>query len=184
MSADDLLIEELGVEHGAARIDVAIVSNLLLGYEIKSDFDNLDRLARQMHVYHRVFDSLTIVTTESFVAQVTALLPRWWGIMVGERSSTGTVQLRSVRSSAHHPHQDPRSVASMLWRDDAHAFATEQLGSVKNARATRDALYDLLASEVPIERIRERVLMALRSRGDLRERSMRYTLPEMSCLTV
>jgi hypothetical protein len=33
------IIEELGVEHGAARIDIAVINGVLHGYEIKSDRD-------------------------------------------------------------------------------------------------------------------------------------------------
>src|SRR5690606_10827842 len=51
-----VLIEELGIENGAARVDLAVAGGLLEGFEIKSDLDTLDRLARQMHAYHRVFD--------------------------------------------------------------------------------------------------------------------------------
>jgi hypothetical protein len=184
MGKNDLLIEELGVEHGSARIDVALASSVLTGYEIKSDYDTLDRLARQMHSYHRVFDTLTIVTTSTFVDQITALLPAWWGILIGEKTSEGGVGLKSYRQASSHTRQDARSIASLLWRDDAYSFAVEQLGSVVKPRATRDALYDLLAEQVPLEIIRQRVLATLRSRDDLRKRSTSYMLPEANCLTV
>jgi hypothetical protein len=42
-----LILEELGLKHGAARIDIAVVNGDLHGYELKSDSDTLSRLPRQ-----------------------------------------------------------------------------------------------------------------------------------------
>ncbi len=166
----DLLIEELGIEHGAARVDVAVASDRLLGYEIKSDFDTLDRLAQQMHTYHRVFDALTIVTTASFLDQVKALLPKWWGIMLAEPGNGSIVRLTEHRPASSHQRQDALSIAALLWRDEAYAFALEQLGAVIKSRATRAELYELIAAEIPLPRIRDRVLATLRTRVTVQRR--------------
>ena len=53
---DTLLIEELGLCQGQARIDLATVSGVLHGYEIKSNRDRLTRLASQAATYSRVLD--------------------------------------------------------------------------------------------------------------------------------
>ena len=45
--ADTLIIHELGVCSGDARIDLAVVNGKLHGYEIKSDADTLKRLPAQ-----------------------------------------------------------------------------------------------------------------------------------------
>lgn len=164
-----LLIEELGV--GAARVDLALATDRLLGYEIKSDFDTLDRLARQMHAYHGVFDALTIVTTLAFASQVEALLPSWWGIWVAEAPLEGAVHVREHRAAALHGRQDPGSLAAMLWRDEAYAFVIDTLGPVVHARATRGDLQEVIAGHIPLDRIRERVLGSLRNREDLKARS-------------
>ena len=164
-----LLIEELGV--GPARVDLALATDRLLGFEIKSDFDTLDRLARQMHAYHCVFDALTIVTTQAYASQVEALLPLWWGIWVAEPSSEGRVSVREHRSAAAHGRQDASSLAAMLWRDEAYAFVIDTLGPVVRARATRSDLQEVIAGQIPLDQIRERVLGSLRARDDLKARS-------------
>lgn len=167
---EDLLIEELGIEHGAARVDVAQVSDRLLGFEIKSDFDTLDRLARQMHAYHRVFDALSIVTTAAFLDQVEALLPKWWGILLVSDDGTA-LTLAEIRPASAHARQEAMSLAALLWRDEAHAFLLEEAGPVVRARATRHEIYEAIAAAVPAAKIRSRVLTALRTREVLRERS-------------
>ena len=85
---NDLIVEELGV--GSARVDLAWINERLMGFEIKSDFDTLDRLARQMHAYQSVFDTLTIVTTSAYIDQVEALLPGW-GRWQAENDTNGQV---------------------------------------------------------------------------------------------
>jgi hypothetical protein len=45
------VIEELGLCQGQVRADVVVVGNVLYAYEIKSDRDNLSRLARQAEIY-------------------------------------------------------------------------------------------------------------------------------------
>ena len=39
-----VIIEELGVQHGTSRIDLAVVNGVLHGFELKSDRDTLTRL--------------------------------------------------------------------------------------------------------------------------------------------
>lgn len=171
LQGGEVLVEELGVEHGAARIDVALVSNHLIGFEIKSDFDNLDRLARQMHTYHRIFDSLTIVTTMAYSAQVEALLPRWWGIFLAAPSEDGGVVLTEIRPAMIHNRQDPVSLAGLLWRDEAYGFLVAEGGAVVKAKAARHTIYEAIAKAIPLERIRAEVTATLRSRMSLRPRS-------------
>jgi hypothetical protein len=43
-----LVINELGVAHGASRIDIAVINGHFRGLEIKSDADNLSRLPSEV----------------------------------------------------------------------------------------------------------------------------------------
>ena len=60
-----LIVEELGIRQGAARVDVAVVNGSLHGYEIKSARDTLERLPKQSELYSSVFDTITLVTAEN-----------------------------------------------------------------------------------------------------------------------
>ena len=86
---DTLVVEELGLCEGDARIDVAVINGSITGYEIKSERDTLDRLPSQMHIYSRCLTYVTVVATELHLAQIHAVVPRWWG-SYGHRS-TATV---------------------------------------------------------------------------------------------
>ncbi|MXW55980.1 MAG: sce7726 family protein [Gammaproteobacteria bacterium] len=59
--SNSLVIEELGLCQGAARIDLLTVSGVLHGYEIKSNRDRLTRLVSQAATYSRVLDRVTLV---------------------------------------------------------------------------------------------------------------------------
>lgn len=159
------ILEELGIEHGGARIDVALLDQGLAGFEIKSDFDSLDRLANQMHAYQRVFDTLTVVTTGAFVGQVELLLPAWWGLWIAHESADGTVALQVVRPATANPRQDARSLLTLLWREEALGLARAHAAGKVSARANRAKLYDQLAESADVPTVRKWVADALGRRA-------------------
>lgn len=168
LTEDARIIEELGIEHGSARIDLAVVNGALIGYEIKSDFDSLDRLANQMHAYHRVFDELSIVTTPMFVQQVERLLPPWWGILQAHCSDAGDVWLEVVRAPSANPRQEALSLLSLLWRDEAAALLAKHAAVKVKTKVTRVMLYAELAGLVDVATLRDWVSHALRHRDSWR----------------
>lgn len=172
LAPDELLVEELGIEHGSTRVDVAQVGRRLDGFEIKSDFDTLDRLARQMHAYHRVFDTLTIVTTAAFAPQVERLLPAWWGILQADRHADGKLHLHQVRPAADNPRQEAESIVSLLWRDEVVAILRDQLGAKVSASATRVKLYRQLSDLSDLTTIKHWVTTVLKDRASLRDRDL------------
>ncbi|MDI1254134.1 sce7726 family protein [Thermomonas sp.] len=172
LAAGDLLVEEMGIENGTARVDVAQLGSSLCGFEIKSDFDTLDRLAHQMHAYHRVFDELTIVTTAAFVPQVSLLLAPWWGILQAERTDSGEVSLTQVRPPDFNPRQELESIAALLWRDEAAVILRDNLGAKVASSANRAKLYRQLADLTELATLKKWVIEVLRSRTSLRERDL------------
>jgi len=164
LTKDAQVIEELGIERGSARIDLALVNGSLIGYEIKSDFDSLDRLANQMHAYHRVFDELSIVTTPQFVLQVEQLLPPWWGILQAVCNDDGAVNLEVVRAPSNNPRQELLSLLSLLWRDEAAALLAKYGANKAKAKLTRNMLYEQLAGLADLSTVRDWVSYTLRHR--------------------
>lgn len=61
---DTIIVNELGICQGSARVDMAVVNGSLNGYEIKSDMDTLQRLPIQKEYYSQVFDNMVIVIGE------------------------------------------------------------------------------------------------------------------------
>lgn len=110
-SPDTLVVDELGLHHGASRADIAVVNGSLMGYEIKSDEDVLTRLPGQVRAYNAVFDRVSIITCARHLPGVRRLVPRWWGITTCSRGPKGAVRFTSKRASRPNPKVEPLSVA-------------------------------------------------------------------------
>src|SRR5437867_10015901 len=77
-----LVIDELGLNHGECRADIAVINGKLSGYEIKSDLDSLVRLKRQIRAYDTIFQSASIVVAPRHLRKVIRTVPLHWGICV------------------------------------------------------------------------------------------------------
>src|SRR5437868_15105658 len=89
---DTLVVEELGLCQGIARVDLAVVNGNVHGYEIKSECDTLARLPGQISVYSRTLEFVTVITASAHIGNVRHRVPRWWGIWEA-RQRNGRVEL-------------------------------------------------------------------------------------------
>jgi hypothetical protein len=161
---DTLILQELGIRHGRARVDVAVVNGSLHGYEIKSDSDSLGRLAQQASVYGSVLDRVTLVVGGRHAEAAMGMIPDWWGVQVAKMGPRGGVLFSSVRRGRNNPSQDVVAVAKLLWRDEALELLS-QLRAEKGFRSKpRAAIYAQLAKVARLEEIRSRVRDRLRGR--------------------
>lgn len=166
--AQTVVVEELELCLNAARVDLAVVNGRIEGFEIKSDRDRLDRLARQAEVYSRVFDRITVVAGARHVANVLDATPHWWGAAAAEREQGGQVRLRTVRAATANPEQDPYSVAQLLWRDEALRILDE-LEALRGLRSKPlQVLWQALADVLTLEELGARVRAAIIAREDWR----------------
>src|SRR6266849_4052905 len=107
--AETVIFDELGVQHGVARIDLAVVNGELHGFELKSDRDTLARLPEQVESYGRVFDRVTLVVGERHVRGAVDLVPDWWGVRVACRVS-GRLRFCDLRHAVKNPSPDPAAI--------------------------------------------------------------------------
>lgn len=144
-----LIVDELGLCQGVARVDLAVVNGSLHGYEIKSECDTLERLPGQRDVYSRALDFVTIVTSTKHAKKIRDSVPRWWGVWAA-RSSTAGIVLRQVRRPRQNPGVDARAVVELLWRHEA----LEELESRALAKGLRGKprgeLWARLADSMPL----------------------------------
>lgn len=168
--SDVKIIEELGVTHGTARVDMAVINGVLHGYELKSDKDTLNRLSSQMEIYNSVFDQVTIVVGKSHLFESINLIPDWWGIMVAQiNNSDCEVSLYSIREARQNPAQDIVAVASLLWREEALRML-EESGRAdgvrsKNRKMIYERLADVLDNETLKYKVREQLCTRLNWRS-------------------
>ena len=79
-SPNTLVIDELGLEHGKCRADIAVINKQISGYEIKSGKDTLTRLKKQIEIYNAIFDYSSIVLEKRHLKEALDLAPKWWGL--------------------------------------------------------------------------------------------------------
>jgi hypothetical protein len=164
---DALVVHELGICQGAARVDVAVINGSINGFEIKSDADRLHRLDRQSEAYGTVLDTVTLVTSKRHLAAARRQIPYWWGIIEAKRSDAD-VELKRIRKSRPNRRQQPEAIARFLWRDEALAMLSEHGLDKGMLSKPRPVLWARLAAELDPEVLADGVRAALKQREDWR----------------
>lgn len=167
---DSLVIHELGLCQGVARIDVAVVDNSLRGYEIKSEYDTLERLPSQIQVYDKCLEFVTLVCGSRHINHARKIIPVWWGIVEAypADSTPLQVELEPYREAKSNSSMDPYAVAQLLWREEA-LEALDGFGLSKGLRSKpRRYLWRKLADALTVEDLTMIVRTALKSRSSWR----------------
>jgi hypothetical protein len=159
-----LVLDELGLEHGACRVDLAVINGASHGYELKSDSDTLTRLPQQIEIYSRALDRATLVVGDRHLDAARELLPAWWGIKVTTTGNRGAVHVETERLARLNPAVSPFHVAHLLWRDEAIDILERLNVPKKDLRGSRAQLYDALARLLPVGELRAHVRNALKRR--------------------
>jgi hypothetical protein len=162
--ADDaVVLEELGIYRGKVRVDLAVVNGIIHAYEIKSDRDSLRRLANQAIYYGKCFDRATIVVGNRHAPAAQSMLPEWWGVILVETTHDQPT-FRTIRTASANPAPDIRTLAELLWREDAmellkrHGFGGGLSGK------PRSVIWDRLCELLPVELIGAAVRANLKAR--------------------
>jgi hypothetical protein len=165
---DTRILDELGLRHGEARIDIAVVNGIIHGFELKSDKDNLKRLPRQMKIYNSVLDKVTLVVGGRHADEALKIVPDWWGVKIADMGVRGGITFTDFRRARNNPSLDPLAVSKLLWREEALSLLDE-LGSADRFRCKPRALiYARLAEVAGLELLCERVRRQLKSRTNWR----------------
>ncbi len=163
-----VIVEELGVCRGQARIDIAVVNGTMHGYEIKSDRDSLRRLSGQIGFYSRVLDRATLVAGDRHLTHAQHVVPRWWGVL---RIVAGSEkpQFTTVRRGRKNPERNPRFLVELLWLEDALALL-EQRGAARGVRGKpRQVVWDRVCEYFTVDEIAAAVCFQLKARATLRD---------------
>ncbi|WP_152559975.1 sce7726 family protein [Hymenobacter sp. IS2118] len=165
------VIDEMGLSAHAARIDIGVINGQLVGYEIKSDRDNLLRLPRQLEIYNQIFDLITVVCGPKHEAKLLAYLPTHCGLLVTQKHGADSPSLRTVRNATQNEGRNGYMVASLLWCDEAKELLI-RLGDKKGLSKLRKwELWERLACFYTddIDALSEQVRGILKNRQTWRE---------------
>lgn len=165
---DTLVIDELGLNQGKCRADIAVVNGHLVGYEIKSDNDSLRRLDLQVESYNAVFDKAFVVVGDRHIDSIKDRIPEWWGVIISSRGPKGAINFNMIRRGQVNRSIDPISVARLLWRDEAVEILQQRRLPSRVLRQPRAVLYKLLAELLNICELRKAVRQYLQKRRNWR----------------
>lgn len=174
---DTVIFDELGLRHGAVRIDLVVVNDWLYGYEIKSDHDSLRRLPEQIRIYSSIMDRVTLVVGYRHAYEALRMIPEWWGVRLAEKKKqNGTVVLSDARLPIDNPGVDLNAVVTLLWRNEA-LNILEEIGAAKGVRSkTRTDIYRRLVEVSKPEYLCAKVRQQLKCRV-----GWRVDVQQMSC---
>ena len=158
-----LLVEELGIRQGIARIDMAVVNSRFEGFEIKSDRDSLRRLEHQIKMYSSVLDRATIVVSRRHLENARQSVPEWWGILLYDNDGSAW-RLKEVRKSKRNKFVDPRALVELLWYSEAIDFLEERSLARGVRGKPRQQVWDRVCQYCKTKEIADRVRAQLRAR--------------------
>ncbi len=110
------IIEEK--QMGKSRADIVmILTECIVGIEIKSDADTYARLARQVKDYNMYFDYNYVVIGSRHGKHIKEHVPPWWGIISVELVDQ-KIDFYVMRQAQMNPHRDMNRKISILWRPE------------------------------------------------------------------
>ncbi|MCK6442295.1 sce7726 family protein [Elstera cyanobacteriorum] len=163
--ADCIIVEEMGVWGGSARIDVAVLNGSISGFEIKSNKDTLDRLPSQMRLFEMVFESLTIVVGDRHVDGVKSIVPRWCGVILAKDLGE-ELHLREIRKPRRNPNVDRCILAKLLWKEEVLDLLKQSGLTGVNSKMKARTLHEILAAQFSVRELAEQVRKKLKARAD------------------
>ncbi|MEV2910989.1 sce7726 family protein [Paenibacillus larvae] len=163
-SALPLIVDELSLCQGDARIDVAVINGSIHGYEIKSESDTLERLQRQVEVYNKVLDKITIVTSPCHIDRVIEMIPDWWGVTKAEKDENGRMVFIPCREALNNPDIDAFSLAQLLWRDEAIEILKRRRLHKGLLSKPRNRLWSALSKRLDLQELQREVINKLTAR--------------------
>lgn len=136
-----LVLDELGLEQGKCRADIAVINGSMIGYEIKSDVDTLKRFCLQIETYDAIFDRSSVILTAHHLDEAMNTIPGWWGVIFAEEITRGNIQFRYLRHPRLNANTNDYSIAQLLWRNEAQEILIKLGFRGAELRKSRALLY-------------------------------------------
>ncbi|MCL1891990.1 MAG: sce7726 family protein [Alphaproteobacteria bacterium] len=159
---------------------IAIRNGITMGFEIKSNTDDLRTLSQQLSDYTRVFNAVYLVFSAKFAGSPEIeKLPKTIGLFTVDTDNN----LKFRRKAATKVILDKSAMLSLLWRKDLETLAPSK------KKADFDDLRDYVLRNCPIKTIQEQIIKSLQSRyGNgyklmIHERGEKTTIEDLFYIT-
>lgn len=119
---------------GNCKADVVILNGTSTVYEIKSAFDSVERLQRQIAAYRQLFDKINVISAESQVDKVSAMVGDDIGLMVLTNRNT----IRTMQESASLKETvQPAAIFDSLRKSEYEQIIKTHFGAVPDTSNAR-----------------------------------------------
>lgn len=162
---DTMIVEELGLCQGEARVDIAVVNGSIHGFEIKSNQDTLKRLAGQAAIYSRVLDSITLIVGSEHLDKALKIIPKWWGVLEAKKNKRN-INLHDIRAYQKNPMLDPEAIIQLIWRDEALEVLRKRGLHKGYISKPKWVLWEQIIEKLSLNELRKEVRDTLKSRGN------------------
>lgn len=148
---------------GACKADVVLLNGTSTVYEIKSAYDSIERLKRQIAAYRQIFDIIYVITATSQLVKVQEVVGDDIGLMVlTDRNTISTVQKpESLKMMVQ-----PSVIFDSLRKNEYEQIIKIHFGTVPNMPNTRmyQVCRDLFCSLSPTL-VHDAMVTVLKKRG-------------------
>lgn len=144
--SENRIIEELGINHGSVRADVAVINGIMDCYEIKSDRDTLQRLPDQIRAYNAIFDKVTLVVGFTHIYEALEIIPDWWGVTIAKTNNKGAIVFSVIRDPISNTSKDKDAIARLLWREEALRILEDRKQDVGVRSKPKAVIYERLTA--------------------------------------
>jgi len=169
-----LIVEEMEVCSGRARIDFAVIADQLIGIEIKGPKDSVARLPGQAAAYSQCFDIVVLVVHESLFEKAQVLVPSWWGIVSGRRGGKNA-RYRFHRLPQKNPRRDLEQLLALLWREELAALLEQLCGCGVSPKESKRAIRLRIIANSSADELHRAILAKLKERAEWRATNLSRT---------
>lgn len=158
-----IIVDELNIKNGLARVDIAVINGSIHGYEIKSEVDTLNRLANQIGHYNSSLEKISIAFNSSHKEKIFDTVPEWWGVIEVNEN----YKVLELREPKENPLLEISDLLLFLWKDEMIKILEKNEVKYKKS-SNRSALIETMTQNIEKEKLLNEVRQALKSRKNWR----------------
>jgi hypothetical protein len=152
---------------GGCKADTVLLNGTSTVYEIKSAYDSMERLTRQIAAYRQVFDKINVITSASQAEKVAGVVAEDIGLLILTDRNT----IRTLRAPASVKHAvQPAIIFDSLRSSEYEQIIKAHFGAIPAVPNTRmyQACRELFCTLSP-EAAHDVMVAVLKKRGSSRE---------------
>lgn len=161
------IIDEFCISGGDVRVDIAVLNGCFTGIEIKSEFDNLNRLPKQETAYSAIFDYAHLVCAEKHLDISRKIVPSWWTISTPVLRGE-TYKIIPFWVGCENPEPDASQTLSLLWREELLDILKEKGLAKNNLSKPKDKMCEILLGNFEGKELRDLVREKIKVRDGWR----------------